>query len=135
VVTTLADGTYTLPTWAPFGYTFSVDASFGTYTSDGPKTLKVSSSAAQVPDITLTAPVVTTMGPFITDIQMTDGTSFGFGWASVSGVTYRVWWNDDLLSPWDSNQTETVTGGEWADTNAILPAARFYRLSVEANQP
>ena len=54
-VTTLANGSYTLPTWAPFGYTFSVDASYTTnYTSDGPKTLAVSITDATFPRITLT---------------------------------------------------------------------------------
>jgi autotransporter-associated beta strand protein len=54
VVTTLADGSYTLPTWAPHGYTFSVNAAYGTYTSDGPKDLAVSSTAGQFPQITMT---------------------------------------------------------------------------------
>jgi len=53
VVTTLADGSYALPTWAPFGYTFSVDATYLDWTSDGPKTLAVSGTAGLFPQITM----------------------------------------------------------------------------------
>ena len=52
-VTTLADGSYALPTWAPFGYTFSVDATYLDWTSDGPKTLAVSGTAGLFPQITM----------------------------------------------------------------------------------
>jgi len=71
----------------------------------------------------------------ITNVVVTAGTNYGFEWNAESGVTYRVWWNDDLLSEWDSNQTETVTGGQWEDTNSILHAVRFYRLSIDESQP
>jgi hypothetical protein len=53
VVTTLANGSYTLPTWAPFGYTFSVDATYPGYTSTGPQTLNVSGTAGLFPQITM----------------------------------------------------------------------------------
>ena len=53
VVTTLTDGSYTLPTWAPFGYTFSVDATYTGYTSTGPQTLAVSGTAGLFPQITM----------------------------------------------------------------------------------
>jgi hypothetical protein len=51
--TTLADGSYTLPTWAPFGYEFSVNATYPNWSSDGPKTLAVSGSAGEFPLLTM----------------------------------------------------------------------------------
>ena len=57
VVTTAADGSYTLPTWAPHGYEFSVDATYDDpYTSDGPHLLTVSSTAGLFPQITMSPP-------------------------------------------------------------------------------
>ena len=71
----------------------------------------------------------------ITYVELTAATNYGFGWDGESGVTYRVWWKDDLLSTWETGQTETVIGGQWEDTNSILPTLRFYRLSIDASQP
>jgi hypothetical protein len=56
VVTTLSDGSYTMPTWAPFGYTYSVNATKDAVTGDGPKSLLVSSTAGEFPLITITLP-------------------------------------------------------------------------------
>jgi len=54
-VITLADGSYTLPTWAPHGYEFSVSSPGG-----GPELLLVTSGASQFPDIIVPEPA--TMG-------------------------------------------------------------------------
>jgi len=53
VVTTEADGSYALPTWAPHGYEFSVDAVLGEIGSTGARTLMVTASDSQFPDITM----------------------------------------------------------------------------------
>ena len=45
VVTTAADGSYTLPTWAAHGYAYIADATNGAELSNGAQTLNVSSSA------------------------------------------------------------------------------------------
>ena len=44
VVTTAADGSYTLPTWAAHGYNYIADATNGVEVSNGAQTLNVSSS-------------------------------------------------------------------------------------------
>ncbi len=89
-------------------------------------------AAATTTTVAVTTTTTTTMAPLvITDVELTAGTNFGFGWASETGVTYRVWWKDDLLLPWVTNQTDTVTGGQWIDTNSIVPTLRFYGLSIE----
>ena len=45
VVTTAADGSYTLPTWAAHGYNYIADATNGVEVSNGAQTLNVSGSA------------------------------------------------------------------------------------------
>ena len=77
---------------------------------------------------TVAATTTTTTALVITNVELTAGTNYVIGWNAESGVTYRVWWKNDLLLQWATGQTETVTGGQWEDTNSI-PTARFYRLS------
>jgi len=53
VSTTAADGSYELPTWAPHGYEFRVDAILGEFASTGEQTLMVTANNSQFPDITI----------------------------------------------------------------------------------
>jgi len=52
-------------------------------------------------------------------------------WEARSGVAYRVWWKDDLLAPWPTDQTVFVTGGFWEDTNSVHVPIRFYRVTTD----
>jgi hypothetical protein len=83
--TTLADGSYTFSSWAPYGYTFSVNATYGAYGSDGPKSLVVSSTAGTFPLITMTAPSITVSGT----VKQTDGTPVEAS-VRVTAGTYTV---------------------------------------------
>ena len=57
MVVTLADGSYTLPTWAPHGYEFSVNAGLSEYTSEGSASQTVGESGnGAFPDIIMVAP-------------------------------------------------------------------------------
>jgi hypothetical protein len=111
----------------------TVDPTFATTTTVTPTTTTVTPTTTTVtPTTTTVAPTTTTTTTalVITNVELTAGMNYRIEWNSESGLTYRVWWNDDLLLPWELDQTETVIGGEWTDTNSI-PTARFYRLSID----
>ena len=78
---------------------------------------------------TTTTSTTTTTAVFAIDGVSVTGDTFRIEWDPESGMSYKVWWTEDL-SGWPSDQFEIITGGYWDETNFLDPR-KFYRLTRE----
>lgn len=124
VVTTAADGSYTLPTYAAYGFTYSVDASYTGSTSDGPKSLLVSSTAGEFPLITLSGTVIEepntdlikVAGQLLIDLNYTRGIVTQTGTDLVT--TVNKWDNFGTLGGSFTQPIDSAYGPQWTNGGA-----------------
>jgi hypothetical protein len=69
-------------------------------------------------------------GPQISGVSLTGG-EFSLSWDVQSGMSYTIWWTDDLLTGWPEGQVFPASNGSWTDPNSSNVPRRFYRLMSE----
>lgn len=123
VVTTAADGSYTLPTFAAYGFTYTVDANYETgSTSDGPKSLLVSNTAGEFPLITLSGieepdtDSIKVAGQLLIDLNYTRGIVTQTGVDLVT--TVKNWDNFGTLGGSFTQPIDSAYGPQWTNGGA-----------------